>query len=303
MPGEQASYGVHDGKAEILPSPGDAPGADVITLPQLERLPEVDAPPAGGTALPGLDTRSARIEALELVRAAVELADRIERDAQNVVRQHLARAEEDMRARRVALDEREVELERSWRELETARREVEQARQEVERDRRQAAEAGEQLRAAQARAEEEAAETRALAEAQATAVLERTNAETDAIADAARREASELVAAAHREADDLVRRARERAVVAGAPSGERGTSGESAWPADGTPAPADVVVSEIRFPPEASLADDEPAAAQPREETESQDEVPFTPPPLTLEDLAAVTSLPRFEALNPFRKR
>ena len=84
----------------------EEPIADVIALPQLERLPPnpdgLD-PGASFTA----DNRSARLEALELVRAAVELADRIERDAQETAKDRITRTEEEVRLRRLALDERE----------------------------------------------------------------------------------------------------------------------------------------------------------------------------------------------------
>src|SRR5215475_15361485 len=108
------------------------PGADIIALPQLERLPpdpdglDTGSGAAGFTA----DNRSARLEALELVRAAVELADRIERDAQETAKDRLARIEEEVRLRRLALDEREKELDHLKRELEGSREEAAQAAQE-----------------------------------------------------------------------------------------------------------------------------------------------------------------------------
>src|SRR5690242_4805426 len=69
---------------EFLANEDSEPGADIIALPQLERLPpDPDfADAAAGAASFTSDNRSARLEALELVRAAVELADRIEKDAQ-----------------------------------------------------------------------------------------------------------------------------------------------------------------------------------------------------------------------------
>jgi len=81
-------------------------GADIIALPQLERLPpDPDAFDAGpGSASFTADNRSARLEALELVRAAVELADRIEKDAQETAKDRLTRTEEEVRLRRLALD-------------------------------------------------------------------------------------------------------------------------------------------------------------------------------------------------------
>ena len=81
--------------------------ADVIALPQLERLPpDPDGLDVGTGSSFTADSRSARLEALELVRAAVELADRIERDAQETAKDRLAQTEEEVRLRRLALDER-----------------------------------------------------------------------------------------------------------------------------------------------------------------------------------------------------
>ena len=62
------------------------PGADIIALPQLERLPpDPDGAELGGSSFTA-DNRSARLEALELVRAAVELADRLEAEGYGVIR-------------------------------------------------------------------------------------------------------------------------------------------------------------------------------------------------------------------------
>src|SRR5262245_7454536 len=118
------------------------PGADIIALPQLERLPpnpdlSESASAAGFTA----DSRSARLEALELVRAAVELADRIERDAQETARDKLARTEEEVRLRRLALDERETQLDHFKRDLEAARHEMTRIEQELIGKRDEAADA------------------------------------------------------------------------------------------------------------------------------------------------------------------
>jgi hypothetical protein len=98
-------------EAEFLEHESE-PGADIIALPQLERLPPNPdfADPAQGSASFTADNRSARLEALELVRAAVELADRIEKDAQETAKDRLTRTEEEVRLRRLALDERETQL-------------------------------------------------------------------------------------------------------------------------------------------------------------------------------------------------
>lgn len=118
------------------------PGADIIALPQLERLP---ADPDGldsGSGSVGFttDNRSARLEALELVRAAVELADRIEKDSQETAKDRLTRTEEEVRLRRLALDEREAQLDHFKRDLEAAHQQIKQAEQELAGQRQQVAE-------------------------------------------------------------------------------------------------------------------------------------------------------------------
>ena len=102
------------------------PGADIIALPQLERLPpDPDGLDAGsGSAGFTTDNRSARLEALELVRAAVELADRIEKDAQETAKDRLTRTEEEVRLRRLTLDERETQLDHFKRDLEAAHQQI-----------------------------------------------------------------------------------------------------------------------------------------------------------------------------------
>jgi len=129
---------VQKDEAEFLGHEAE-PGADIIALPQLERLPpNPDIADAGaGSSSFTADNRSARLEALELVRAAVELADRIERDAQETAKDRLTRTEEEVRLRRLALDEREVELDHFKRDLEGARQQLIQTEQELEEQRRQ----------------------------------------------------------------------------------------------------------------------------------------------------------------------
>jgi len=117
------------------------PGADVIALPQLERLPpNPDFLDPGAPSFTA-DNRSARLEALELVRAAVELADRIERDAQETAKDRLTRVEEEIRLRKLAIDEREVALDHFKRDLEAARQELGRLKQELEGQQQQAIDA------------------------------------------------------------------------------------------------------------------------------------------------------------------
>ena len=148
---------VHRDESE---SHGDSePGADIIALPQLERLPpNPDVPDSGASSFTS-DNRSARLEALELVRAAVEIADRIEKDAQETARDRLTRTEEEVRLRRLALDERETQLDHFKRDLEAARHELTRIEQELGEQRQQAADAAREAQARLAGAEEEAAST------------------------------------------------------------------------------------------------------------------------------------------------
>ena len=81
---------------------------------------------------------AARLEALELVRAAVELADRIEHDAQETAKDRLTRTEEEVRLRRLALDERENEVDHLRRDLEAARQELARAEKELAERRQEA---------------------------------------------------------------------------------------------------------------------------------------------------------------------
>jgi len=120
---------VQNEEAERVMS-SERPGADVIALPQLERLPPAEDEASAGFR--GLDSRTSRLEALELVRAAVELADRIERDAQDTAKDRLARIEEEVRLRRASLDEQETALERGRREIESTRQAVEARLSELE---------------------------------------------------------------------------------------------------------------------------------------------------------------------------
>src|SRR5919199_4508024 len=95
-----------------------------------------------------------RMDALHLIRAAAEMADTIERDAQSASATQLRRTEEEVTRRQRDLQEREGELERfraeSEREraemLNASRNEVRQMRADAERETTQ------ELREAEARA-------------------------------------------------------------------------------------------------------------------------------------------------------
>src|ERR671922_1164092 len=65
-----------------------------------------------------------RMDALHLIRAAAEMADTIERDAQNASAAQLRRTEEEVRRRQRELQEREAEIERYRAESERQRAEI-----------------------------------------------------------------------------------------------------------------------------------------------------------------------------------
>jgi cell division septum initiation protein DivIVA len=291
----------------------DRPGADVIALPQLERLPAETEEVSAGFV--GLDSRSSRLEALELVRAAVELADRIERDAQDTAKDRLARIEEEVRLRRTSLDDREAALEHARRELDNLRQEYERKRQELDESRieletyrRQMVEAGQAL---QLHAEQEKTELLAQASAQAQALLEQARSdaaqlteaarsEAAAIGEAARSQAAQLTSAAHAEAEHVVQAAAVEAdqLVREAQVTEV-PSTEVEAPPEREPAPveAEATVTEPESAPEPEPTSAPPDGSGPRED----DQRAFTPPPVSVEDLATVSSLPRLGILNRLR--
>jgi len=324
---------VQNEEAERVPT-SERPGADVIALPQLERLPTTADEASAGFR--GLDSRSSRLEALELVRAAVELADRIERDAQDTAKDRLARIEEEVRLRRASLDEQEAALERGRRELESTRqevearlRELEAKQQELEQYRQQVVEATETL---QARAEQEAAEAVAKATAQAQALLEQSQREAARLAETVRNEASAVTQAAHTEAERMAQlaeaarteaeqltqaaHARAERIAHPAPSDVEqlltlGSGAAAPLAVPETPsAEPDVQVELDREGPESGATisgDSNPAPeAAPREAEEQTNQAApqaFTPPPVSVEDLATVSSLPRLGIRSRLRDR
>src|SRR5919108_1978945 len=65
-----------------------------------------------------------RMDALHLIRAAAEMADTVERDAQNASAAQLRRTEEEVRRRQRELQDREAEIERYRAESERQRAEI-----------------------------------------------------------------------------------------------------------------------------------------------------------------------------------
>jgi hypothetical protein len=314
-------------EAEIVRLP-ERLGADVVPMPRLERLPEseVEEGPAG---FRGLDSRSSRLEALELVRAAVEFADRIERDAQDTANDRLARAEEELRLRRISFDEREADLEHAKTELETSRQEQEHKRQDLEAKQHELEQYREKVveatKALRARAEREATEMVAAASAQAEALIEHARGEAAGLTEAARSEAVALAQAARTEAAELAHAARaeaEQIERMGRTEGEElaQAARAEAEPIPQAPTEAEQLLTRASAVPEAPPAPEAPAGgselrAEPVAEEfepevavgepEAQPAEPraFTPPPVSVEDLATVSSLPRLGIRSRLRDR
>jgi hypothetical protein len=180
------------------------PGADIIALPQLERLPpDPDGAELGGSSFTA-DNRSARLEALELVRAAVELADRIERDAQETAKDRLSRTEEEVRLRRLALDERETQLDHFKRELEGARQQLVQTEQELSEQRQRLSAAEAEAAAALASANERVEALNTEARTEADGILAAARSEAEAATAGIRSEAEAALEAARSEADGIL---------------------------------------------------------------------------------------------------
>ena len=338
---------VSNDEAEIGGVQLERPGADVIPLPQLERLPPQpgESPSSPHQSISGADgagdSHSWRLEALELVRSAVELADRIEREAQHSAAERVARAEEEARLRRAALEERELELERARGELERTREQLDAARRDIELHRQQAIEAEQEAHALRARAEREAAEKIAIATDHAEAILQDAHREAQELAAAAQRQAEELaaaqrqaeelaaaqrqaeeLAAAQRQAEELAAAQREAEELAAAQREAEKLLAQNQAPVDagyddgdaesGDPPQVEQGASEVEEPeagyparePEASAEGESPMEEQAESSAETgEPELPsFTPPPLSVEDLATVSRLPILGKLKP-RKR
>jgi len=215
-------------RGEQQPELGDA-----RNVPELERLSlspdgrDSGAGIAGGAAT--LEARAARHRSLDLVSAAVELADRIERHAHDAVAERIGRADEEVRRRMGEIEQHELELQRR--------------RQEVEHQQQQADEAARAAQALVERAEQEVAEKLTQAREGADALLEQ-----------ARLEAEEFKLSKRRELEQALEQAR-----------SAGSAGH-----------------EPRLKPVDGGSGEDPSPPS------------FAPPPLSPEDLAAGSTLPRF---------
>jgi hypothetical protein len=152
-------------------------------------LPQLDRPPVGidgydraglaAGAAESLDGPAARQKSLELVRAAVELADRVESQARDAAAEQLRRADDESSRRRGEIEARELEFER--------------VRQDLERQHQQAAEATHTAQAFLESAQQEAVQTLEQARAEAASVLEQARAEAANVLEQARVEAANVL--------------------------------------------------------------------------------------------------------------
>src|ERR671923_1939652 len=128
-----------------------------------------------------------RMDALHMIRAAADMADTIERDAQTASASQLRRTEEEISRRQRDLQERESEIERY--------------RQESERQR------AEMLNAAR----NEVRETKADAQRESTAEIREAEARANRLLEQARHQATELTNAARAEVEQTLEWARAQA--------------------------------------------------------------------------------------------
>jgi cell division septum initiation protein DivIVA len=151
----------------------------------------------------------ARAEALDLIRAAAEFAELLERDGRDEARRRLRGAEDELHAQRLKLVEREATLDAQERELEARRDGVlEEALREAQAT----------LARAEARAQEKLKET----EAAGARLLEVAREQAMEITREARGEAERQLEWARAQGESLLRRAQREAAevrtLAGAPA-------------------------------------------------------------------------------------
>ena len=139
-----------------------------------------------------------RMDALHLIRAAAEMADTIERDAQSASATQLRRTEEEVTRRQRELQEREGEVDRYRNESERQRAEMLNAAK---------AEARQTLQEAQQQATEEVKE----AESRAARLLEQARHQATELTNAARAEVEQTLEWARAQAAAIIHRAQEGA--------------------------------------------------------------------------------------------
>jgi F0F1-type ATP synthase membrane subunit b/b' len=203
-----------------------------------------------------------RMDALHMIRAAAEMADTIERDAQTASAAQLRRTEEEVTRRQRDLQERQGEVDRYRQESERQRAELLNAAKSEARQTTQEA----QQQAAQEVTEAESRAARLLEQArhQATELTNATRAEVEQTLEWARGQAAAIISRAQEGAEQLLSAAGlgDEAIERVAQSIV--TAADAA--ADASRGPGQPAKSHLREPepePEAEAADDEPPVSPP----------------------------------------
>ena len=151
---------------------------------------------AHGGAVSGEPSGQAvRMDALQLIRAASEFADTLERDAQDAAARQIARAEAEIRQRQGDLQAREGELAESRQELDRQRAEILNAARQEAKD-------------ILARASRESTESMREAEAAGARLLEQSRHQATEMTNSARAEVERTLEWARAQADAIIQRAR-----------------------------------------------------------------------------------------------
>ncbi|MFL5921040.1 MAG: hypothetical protein ACJ743_09020 [Gaiellaceae bacterium] len=234
---------------------------------------------AAGQGATGPTGHAVRMDSLHMIRAAAEMADTIERDAQTASAAQLRRTEEEVSRRQRELQDRQGEVERYRQESERQRAEIVNAAKSESRQTLQEA----QQQAAQEVTEAESRAARLLEQArhQATELTNATRAEVEQTLEWARGQAGAVIARAQEGAeqllgaaglgDDAVGRVAQSIVTAAEAAAEA-----SRGPSSSPPAPAS---SQLRAAEPVADASEE----QQPEEQEPEESRPSPPqaPPLS----------------------
>jgi F0F1-type ATP synthase membrane subunit b/b' len=209
-----------------------------------------------------------RMDAMHMIRAAAEMADTIERDAQTASAAQLRRTEEEVARRQRELQERQGDVDRYRQESERQRAEMLNAAKNEARQTTQEA----QQQAAQEVSEAESRAARLLEQArhQATELTNATRAEVEQTLEWARSQATAIISRAQEGAEQLLGAAGlgdeaigrvAQSIVSAAEAAAEATRGTNAPPAS----------SQLR----------EPEAAEPEPEAEAAAEEPPDSPPVS----------------------
>ena len=230
------------------------------------------APRAPGRGQGGMEAtgHAVRMDALHLIRAAAEIADTIERDAQTASAAQLRRTEEEVTRRQRELQDRQAEVERYRQESERQRAEMlnaakNESRQVLQEARQQAAqEVSEAERGGRLleQARHQATELTNAARAEVEQTLEWARGQAGAVIARAQEGAEQLLGAAGL-GDEAVGRVAQSIVGAAQAAAEASRGGAPAAP---SPAP---------------LREPEAAAEGERPEAESEHDVGAEEPPLS----------------------